>query len=227
LIEGNKEHCLAHGRELLRKMLILSKYQLAKEQVGVTSGVKRVRGLNLPFIVVKAPEEQSILIREIEPDATSAWRAGFNKRPLSLEAKMVALLHKELCDHAFALSKDSAGVLSLITLKARREGEVLCPLRGLLFDTLSSLEGFLSEGGNKVLADRVVRVVLDEAGGVSPVYMAVTGIGGVLRPFAGVRKNGPNAITHVDCSKGAGDGFLSLTVSTTNQTGIAARSVLS
>jgi hypothetical protein len=65
LIEGNKEHCLAHGSELLRKMLILSKYQLAKEQVGVTSGVKRVRGLNLPFIVVKAPEEQSILIREI------------------------------------------------------------------------------------------------------------------------------------------------------------------
>ena len=107
----------------------------------------------------------------------------------------------------FTLSKDSAGVLSLITLKARREGEVLCPLRSLLFDTLSSLEGFLSEGGNKVLADRIIRVdgvVLDEAGGVSPVYMAVTGIGRFLRHFAGVRKSGPNAIIHVDCSKGAG-----------------------
>ena len=30
LIQGNKEHCLAHGRELLRKMLVVNKYTSAK-----------------------------------------------------------------------------------------------------------------------------------------------------------------------------------------------------
>ena len=55
---------------------------------------------------------------------------------------MVALLQRELDDHAFTISKDDSGIFSLVTLKARREGEELCPLRGLLFDALSSLEGF-------------------------------------------------------------------------------------
>ena len=93
---------------------------------------------------------------------------------------MVPLLQKELCNHDLTISKDDAGVLTLVTTKARREGEELCPLRGLLFDTMSSLESFLSEGGQHVLADRLIRVdgvVLDAAGGVSPVYTAVTGSG--------------------------------------------------
>ena len=139
---------------------------------------------------------------------------------------MVMLVQKELCDHALMLTKDSEGVLSLVTLKARREGEELCPLRGLLYDSLTALESFLSEGGNKVLADRLIRVdgVADDTGGVSPVYMAVTGVGRFLRHFTGVRRSGPNAIINVDCSKGASDGFLSLVVSTRTKIGIAARS---
>ena len=133
LIQGVKEHCLAHGRELLRTMLISIKYPDAKQQVGVTSTVKRIRASSLPFIVVKAPEkeQQLILMREVEPDPASSWRMGFNKRPLAVEEKMIVLLQKELCDHAFMLSKDSEGVLSLVTMKARREGEELFPLRGL------------------------------------------------------------------------------------------------
>ncbi len=229
-VEGAKEHCLAHGKDLLCKMLVAKNYKSAKEQVGIaTTAVKRVRASSLPFIVVKGPpvDEQAIHIREVEPESSSTWRAGFNNRPRSLEEKMVNLLQKELCDHALLLDKGPGGVMSLFTLTARREDEVLCPLRGLLFDTLPALEGFLSEGGNKILSDRIVRVdgvVVEHTGGVSPVYVAFTGVGRYLRHFAGLRKGGPNTQIVVHCEKGAGDGFLSLVVATRNAAGIAARS---
>ena len=227
LIEGSNDHCVAHGRELLRNMLCGKHYKAAKEQVGSTGGVKRVRASSIPFILAKAPASQPIHIRDVEPDvATSTWRCGFNKRPLNMEEKMVALIQKELLEHALMLSKVE-GVLTLCTLKARREGEMICPVSGLLFDTLASLERFLSEGGNKVMSDKVIRVdgvILDESGGVSPLYMAVSGAAMHMRHFAGVRKGGPNAVITVDTAKGAADGFLSLTVSTRNQAGVAARS---
>ena len=234
LVEGANEHCLAHGRDLLRNLLCGRHYKAAKDQVGSTVGVKRVRASTLPFILAKAPAAQPIHIRDVEPDvATSTWRCGFNKRPLNMDEKMVALIQKELIDHALMLSKVD-GVLTLCTLTARREGETICPISGLLFDTLASLESFLSEGGNKVMSDRIIRVdgvILDESGGVSlesgdvsPVYMAVAGAARHMRHFAGVRKAGPNAVISVNTAKGAADGFLSLTVSTRNQAGVAARS---
>lgn len=117
--------------------------------------------------------------------------------------------------------------MALFTQTARREGEELCPLRCLLFDAASALEGFLSEGANKVLSDRLVRVdgcILDSTGGVSPVYGAMVGVGRFLSHFAGVRKGGPNATIAVNCGAGVGDGFLALMVSTRNGVGIAARS---
>jgi len=106
-------------------------------------------------------------------------------------------------------------------------GEELFPLRGLLFDTLAGLESFLSEGGCKVLADRLVRVdgvEMDDSDSVSSLYMVMTGLGRFLRHFAGVRRSGPNAVIMVNCGTGAGDGFLSVAVSTRNRQGIAAHS---
>ena len=231
MLEGSRSHCVAHGQVLLRRMLVGKNYQAAKAQVGGSGSgsVKRVRGCSLPFIVVEAPpkEEQVIRMREVDPDPNSAWRLGFNKRPLSMEEKMVNLLQKELCEHSLSLEKQPDGKIALFTISARREGEILCPLRGLAFDSLPSLEGFLSEGGNKILSDRIVRVdgvVLDEAGGVSPVYVVLTGIGRYIQHFVGVRRSGPNAKILVDSTAGAGDGFLSIRAATRNSAGIAARS---
>ena len=226
LIEGVNNHCIEHGAALLRTMLMGSKFSEAKEQMG-GAVTKRIRASTLPFIVVHAPSVQTIRVKEVEPKKESGWRAGLNKRPLSLEEKMVSLLQRELCDHSFTLGKDEEGVLTLYTSKARREGEELFPLRGLLFDTLAGLESFLSEGGCKVLADRLVRVdgvEMDDSDSVSSLYMVMTGLGRFLRHFAGVRRSGPNAVIMVNCGTGAGDGFLSVAVSTRNRQGIAARS---
>lgn len=228
LLEGAKEHCVAHGRELLRKMLIAKHYRAAKEAVSMSKSVKRVQSSSVPFIVLNAPPEsdQIIHMREVEPDQASAWRSGFNKSPRNMEDKLLNLLQKELFDHSMYLEKKD-NVMALFTHSARREGEVLCPLRSLLFDAATALEGFLSEGGNKVFSDRLVRVdgcILAPSGGVSPVYVALVGVGRFLSHFAGVRKSGPNAKIEVNCGAGAGDGFLSLVVSTRNGVGIAARS---
>ena len=233
LVEGAREHCCLHGQDLLTKMLMAKKYASAKELVGVsTSGVKRVRASTLPIIAVMAPPpvDQTIQIRDVDPSPSSAWRWGFNKNPQDLEEKMINLLSSELIEFNLYLDQTTDKSMGLFTQTARREGERLCLLRSLLFDTLTALESFLSEGGNKILSDRIVRVsnvVLedtDRVHEVGEVYAALVGVGRFLQHFVGVRKAGPNTFIRVRCDKGAGDGFLELVVSTRNGAGIAARS---
>ena len=136
---------------------------------------------------------------------------------------------QDLADNGLYVQKAPDGVLSLHTINARREGETLCLLPSLIFDSCSKLETFLSTGGNKILVDRLVRVtgvLVQEGAGLQEVYAALVGAGRYIRHFLGVRKAGPNVAIVASPGHGASDQFLRLEVRTRNLVGIAARSIV-
>ena len=117
----------------------------------------------------------------------------------------------------------------MYTVNARREGETLCLLPSLIFDSVPKLETFLSTGGNKILADRLIRitgVLVQEDAAPQDVFAALLGAGRYMRHFLGVRKAGPNVSLVAAPQHGATDKFLSLMVHTRNNVGIAARSIV-
>ena len=127
------------------------------------------------------------------------------------------------------VEKDSQGVISLFTRGARREGETICHLPALLFETITKLETFLSTGGHKVLCDRVMKISgvrVHEEEEAQDIYAALMGAGRYVRHYLGLRKGGANAVFSIDPAQGASDAFLSLKVQTRNLVGIAARSMI-
>ncbi len=229
LIEGANPHMLGHGEELLHKLETMNHMKAARRLVEDTGAKKRVEIRQLAFISAAAPEASSLIcLRDIAPTTESGWRGGFNKSPLDLEQKMISLLQRELIECDLYLEQGSDGIVNLHTLRARREDDVICPLRCLAFDSLMKLDGFLSQGGNKLLADKLLKVtgcaVSDEEGKI-PVYSVLVGVGRYLRHFLGQRK-GPNCMIKVNNAVGVSDGFLSLQTRTRNSAGIAAKSVL-
>ncbi len=229
LIEGARPHSLGHGEELLHKLETMNHMKAARCLVEDTGAKKRVEVRQLAFMSAAAPEASSLIcLRDIAPAPESGWRGGFNKAPLDLEQKMISLLQRELIENDLYLEQGPDGIINLHTLRPRREDDVICPLRCLAFDSLTKLEGFLSQGGNKLLADKLVKVagcaVSDEEG-KAPVYTVLVGVGRYLRHFLGQRK-GPNCTIKVNNAVGVSDGFLSLQTRTRNSAGIASKSVL-
>ena len=139
------------------------------------------------------------------------------------------LCRQDLSHNGLYIAKAPDGVLSLYTLQSRREGETLCNLPSLVFDSLAKLQVFLSTSGNKVLADRLVRVRgarVQEDGELQDVYATLVGAGRYMRHFLGLRKGGPNVALIADPGQGPSDSFLRLEVRTRNNVGIAPRSIV-
>ena len=157
---------------------------------------------------------------------TPVWCRGLNKSPSELETKMVTSLQRELDKTGLYLEKLPDGGVALHTDTARREGDEICLVTGLLYDSVASLTTFLSHGGNRVLVDRLVEIrglgLADET--VGSLYMAITGVARYLRHYLGVRRGGPNAVLVVQTGNGCGDGLVKCVVQTRNGVGIAARS---
>ena len=96
----------------------------------------------------------------------------------------------------------------------------------MYFDKLVALTGFLSEGGNRILQDRIIKVngvAKEGSADLEPVYCVLVGAGRHIQHYMGVRKGGPNAYIEANCATGAKDGFLTLKVRTRNAQGIAPR----
>ena len=194
-----------------------------------TGAVKRVRRADLQLITILAPriEEQSVRVLDVTVgDDTPVWRRGLNKSPVELETKMVAALQRELDKSGLYLDKLPDGSVALHTDTARREGDEVCNVTGLLYDSVAGLTTFLSHGGNKVLVDRLLEIrglglADDEAGSL---HMAITGVARYVRHYLGVRRGGPNAVLVVQTGKGCGDGLVKCIVQTRNGVGIAAKS---
>ena len=157
---------------------------------------------------------------------TPVWCRGLNKSPSELETKMVTSLQRELDKTGLYLEKLPDGGVALHTETARREGDEICLVTGLLYDSVASLTTFLSHGGNRVLVDRLVEIrglgLADETEG--SLYMAITGVARYLRHYLGVRRGGPNAVLMVQTGNGCGDGLVKCVVQTRNGVGIAAKS---
>ena len=162
-------------------------------------------------------------------EETPVWRRGLNKSPSELETKMVMSLQRELDKSGLYLDKLLDGGVALHTETARREGDEICFVTGLLYDSVASLTTFLSHGGNRVLVDRLLEIrglgmADDTEGSLGSLYMAVTGVARFLRHYLGVRRGGPNAVLMVQTGMGCGDGLVKCVVQTRNGVGIAAKS---
>ena len=122
LIEGPKEHSINHGFELLERMLIISKWKPASAACGLVR--KRVRTNGLPYIVVEAPPEQAVRLKDVAPKDSSCWRAGLNRAPSDVSGKIASLLAWELTQTSMYLEMQGNGQMSLCSTKSFREGEV-------------------------------------------------------------------------------------------------------
>ena len=177
------------------------------------------------FVTLEAPGEQPILMKEIEPNPASEWRAGMNLMPGDLETKMLKLAQKELDAAGVGLSRNDDGTMCLVAAKHLHEGATICPLTSLIFDSEHALEHFLNHGWHRMLLaeSHIIEVqgVLTTGGSKTSVYVVPIGIGKHLHHFAGIRKQGPNVQLVVDVGAGANDGFLAMQVRTRNRCGIA------
>eukprot|EP00973_Karenia_brevis_P096291 12431457-Karenia_brevis.AAC.1 len=92
------------------------------------------------FVTVIAPQEQPILMKEVEPHKDSQWRAGINLMPGDLETKIIKLVQKELDEVGMKLERVENGSMCLVATKHLHEGELICPLASLLFDSEAAVE---------------------------------------------------------------------------------------
>ena len=121
------------------------------------------------------------------------------------------------------IQKYTDGKPALFTSTHRSEGDVICGVSQLLFDSFSKLQVFLSTSGNKALAARLLKltdVVVDEDGDPQTVFGAMLGAAGYVRHFAGLRRGGANVAFVANPTLGAGDGFVDLVVKTRTLGGI-------
>ena len=142
----------------------------------------------------------------------------------------MALVQKEFTDHELACQKIEQK-MHLVTQKPLREGETVCALTGLAYDTVDRLRTFLNtdpEGVNTDFVSSLVRidnVILGEDEKRGSLFFALTGVGRFLQHYAPLKK-APNCVLAVDTSVGVNDGLLSLVVRTRNKGGVAAGSPL-
>lgn len=229
LADGVSKHSLAHGQALLKSLLTAEKMAAARELLGTpATGQKRLRGSDLQFQVLAAPEEQPIRIRDVEPSPESAWRAGFNKSPANLDQKAIAQLQAELDRHDLTLERKN-GSMYACTRKPLRDGDVVCAVAGLTFDSFDKLRSCLNsnEHAKEFLGSlvRIDNVKLGDDDDTGSIYHMMTGIGRYFRHYQSLQKQ-PNIVLQLDLSRGAGDGLVSAVVRTRNKCGIAQGSPL-
>ena len=127
------------------------------------------------------------------------------------------------------IEKYTDGKPALFTSVHRVEGEVVCGVSQLLFDSWAKLQAFLGTAGNTALADRLLKVtdvVLDEDGAPQSVFGVMVGAAGYIRHHAGLRRGGPNVAFTASPMAGVGDGFVQLVARTRNHGGIRPNSLL-
>ncbi len=223
LFNGVKPHGLAHGKVLLEWILTKSRVPQAKADVG--QATKRPHGCDMSVIAAQAPPEQLVQLRDVHIDVGN-WREGVNRVTDGLPTKTARLLQQELDDNQLLIQRTDAG-MCLCSLRPLKEGQVICPLSALLFDSRRAVQTFFDDKENVFLADRVVCVENVHRGeDLTSVWAVLVGAGRHVRHYAGIRRAGANASIEVDCAAGARAGFLTLRVKTRNGQGIAARAAI-
>ena len=82
------------------------------------------------------------MLRDVTPEVTN-WRSGINCNPSSLE-KVLRQVQTELDQYGSSVAVDRRqGAEVAVAAKSLREGDVVCSLGGLVFDTLERLTTFI------------------------------------------------------------------------------------
>ena len=126
-----------------------------------------------------------------------------------------------------------------------RDGDVVCTLGGVAYDSVENLRAFMNGNpsgrelvGGLVRIDGVQHETLGDEGSASqslgdfspsapkfaPIYFVMTGIGRYVRHHAQAGAKQANAVLSCNLGAGAGDGLVQLVVKTRNRSGIAAGS---
>ena len=132
--QGPSLHARSHGEELFGS-IAMSRSRKAIEATDDTPSAKRVRLTDLQFIVAQAPriEEQAMWVLDVTVgDDTPIWRRDLNKLPTELDTKMGATLQRELDKSGLYLDKLPDGSIAWHTDTARREGDEVCLVTGLM-----------------------------------------------------------------------------------------------
>ena len=89
----------------------------------------------------------------------ACWREGLNRcvDPATMQEEHTKLVQAELDQHHVSLMRIE-GAMGLVCNNPFKEGQPICPLSAMDFDNLVALTGFLSEGGNRILQDRIIKV---------------------------------------------------------------------
>ena len=241
---GVSKHSGGHGALLLKKLMMNSKMAVARESLpGVQHGSKRVHEGDFQFQVVQTNPVQPVLLHDVTPAVTN-WRTGFNNNPEGLDSKAMAQVQAE-SDHVgckMRLARHN-GTESIVARRSMRDGDVVCTIGGLAFDSIEKLRAFINTNpigrdfiGSLVRIDGVQHEASIDEGGqresqhggsgppAAPIYFVTTGIGKYVRHYSQVGLRQANAVLSCNIGAGVCDGLLLLMVKTRNKSGIAAGS---
>jgi len=237
-LAGVSKHSLGHGAVLLKKLMMSSKLAAARESLpSVTRGSKRVQAGDFQFQVIQTHPVQPVLLRDVTPAVTN-WRTGLNNNPQGLDSKAIAQVQAESDYNGCKIKLDRRnGLESVLARRSMRDGDVVCTIGGLAFDSIDNLRAFINTNpvgrdflGSLVRIDGVQHEVLNAEDGLgdsqqaAPIYFVMTGIGKYVRHYSQVGHKQANAVLTCHIGAGVCDGLLQLTVKTRNKSGIAAGS---
>jgi hypothetical protein len=240
-LDGVRPHSAAHGNHLLKAQLTASKMSAARDATPTARGQKRYSAADIQYQVVQAPSAQPILLRDITPSAAN-WRSGLNTSPVDLDVKALRQVQSELDATSGTVTLECRnGQEIAMAGRSFREGDVVCTVGGLLFDSMERLTAFFhtNDCGKEFLGNVVkIEGIHEEdttaqasAGSAAlmratSMYFVITGIGRFFRHYATSGKQVPNVALSVNVAAGAGDGLLQVIVRTRNRCGVALGSQL-
>lgn len=220
-----RPHGLAHGQAILRDRILREYVREGKAKVAPEA--KRIVAEDLSFVSLSAPPDQTSLFDDVPANSGSAWRAGLDQAPPSADMERVVpeLVAAELEAGAVAVVREG-NELTLVAARALKDGEVVLPLRCLLFSNARLVAELVNANAGLLQgAFFVVKGFVTASGGTREVYAVPVGAGMYLKDFR-ARKGRANAIVAVNPAKGCNDGLLTIEVSTRNGCGIASGSAI-
>ena len=162
-VDGVSKHTLGHGSLLLKKLLMSSKMAAAREALpGITQGTKRIHAGDFQFQVVQGPPVQPVLLRDITPMVNN-WRTGLNNNPTGLDVKTLSQVQAESdflgCNIKLVRLTQRDNMESVVARRSMRDGDVVCSIGGLAFDSVDNLRAFLnSNPSGRELVGGLVRI---------------------------------------------------------------------
>ena len=140
------------------------------------------------FAAMPRTEEQVVRVLDVRLGAgAESWRRGLNNLPRWFDDEIMAWhMQRELDASGLHIDTLPDGTLALFTDTTRREGDEICLVNGLLYDSIAGLTTFLGSVGDDVWLNKLLAIHgLGLAGNdVGTLYMALTGAARNIRQYS-------------------------------------------